>query len=120
MTNENIKKQSKSIYDKKIINRALIDAFIKLNPKTLFKNPVMFVVLIGSIITTIMFFENIVKGYKFENLLFQFQITIWLWFTVLFANFAEAMAEGRGKAQADTLKKNKQDGCRSRIICSRK
>ncbi len=108
MTNENIKKQSKSIYDKKIINRALIDAFIKLNPKTLFKNPVMFVVLIGSIITTIMFFENIVKGYKFENLLFQFQITIWLWFTVLFANFAEAMAEGRGKAQADTLKKNKQ------------
>ena len=79
------------------------DSFRKLNPRTLMKNPVMFVVEVGAVITTYDLIRDRVQhlgGFGFE-----IQITLWLWFTVLFANFAEAMAEGRGKAQADTLRK---------------
>jgi K+-transporting ATPase ATPase B chain len=97
------KKKSKSVWDIKIVQRAILDCFLKLNPRHMMKNPVMFVVEIGSVITSTLLVGNAVhhKGAFGFNL----QITLWLWFTVLFANFAEAMAEGRGKAQADSLRK---------------
>src|SRR3979490_1406716 len=92
-------KKTRAIWEWKIVRRALWDALLKLNPKKMMGNPVMFVVEIGSVITTALLFKG---GADFK---FNVQITLWLWFTVLFANFAEAMAEGRGKAQADTLRK---------------
>src|SRR5664279_1801788 len=79
--------------------QALKDSFIKLNPAVLVKNPVIFIVGIGALMTTIVVFGDVFSSH-FSN--FNFQITLWLWFTVLFANFAEAVAEGRGKAQADS------------------
>jgi K+-transporting ATPase ATPase B chain len=89
--------------DKKIVVRAIADSFTKLNPRTMVKNPVMFVVEVGALLTTI---ELVVDTLRHAGQFgFGLQITLWLWFTVLFANFAEAMAEGRGKAQADTLRK---------------
>ena len=90
-----------SIFDPAIIIPAIAEAFKKLNPLTMLKNPVMFVTEVGAVITTVLMFMGS-QGAPFGFLL---QITIWLWFTVLFANFAEAMAEGRGKAQADSLRK---------------
>jgi potassium-transporting ATPase ATP-binding subunit len=92
-----IMKTKNSSFDKKLILIAIKDAFVKLNPRKEIKNPVMFVVFIGAIITTIITFS--------EFNAFNIQIAIWLWFTVLFANFSEAVAEGRGKAQAESLKK---------------
>ena len=97
----------RSLWDSKIIGRALGDAFVKLNPRTMMKNPVMFVVEVGSVITSIYVVRNLLGGH--HSLRFDLQITLWLWFTVLFANFAEAMAEGRGKAQADALRKAKSE-----------
>jgi K+-transporting ATPase ATPase B chain len=97
----------RSLWDSKIISRALGDAFVKLNPRTMMKNPVMFVVEVGSLITTIYMCRNLIAGHN--SLRFDLQITLWLWFTVLFANFAEAMAEGRGKAQADALRRAKSE-----------
>src|SRR5580698_7893137 len=94
-------KKSKSLWDVKIIRRALVDAVVKLDPRTMMKNPVMFVVEVGSVVTTLLLFR------EKQSFAFTLQITLWLWFTVLFANFAEAMAEGRGKAQADTLRKSR-------------
>jgi potassium-transporting ATPase ATP-binding subunit len=100
-------KRSKSIWDPGIAGRALRDSFVKLNPRTLMKNPVMFVVEIGAALLTIQLARS---GMNHSHAFaFEFQITIWLWFTVLFANFAEAMAEGRGKAQADTLRKARME-----------
>src|ERR1700677_2658028 len=91
-----------------ITRGAIIESFKKLHPKILMKNPVMFVVEIGSVLTTLYFVADLVKG-NTRAALFSGQITLWLWFTVLFANFAEAMAEGRGKAQAESLKKARKD-----------
>src|SRR5580700_2069254 len=93
--------QRRSLFDRKIVRRALWEALVKLNPRVMMRNPVMFVVETGSVLTTCLFFANLLthKG----DLGFNAQITLWLWFTVMFANFAEAMAEGRGKAQADAL-----------------
>jgi len=85
-------KTRKAIWEWKIIRRAILDAFLKLNPRKMMGNPVMFVVEIGSVITAVLLFK------ASSALKFNLQITLWLWFTVLFANFAEAMAEGRGKA----------------------
>ncbi|MGD0908224.1 MAG: potassium-transporting ATPase subunit KdpB [Candidatus Acidiferrales bacterium] len=96
-------RKSKSIWDAAIAKRAFWDSFVKLNPRTLMKNPVMFVVEIGAALLTVQLVRNAMNHTHAFG--FEFQITIWLWFTVLFANFAEAMAEGRGKAQADTLRK---------------
>src|SRR3979409_349865 len=96
-------KKGKSIWDAKIASRAFWDSFAKLNPRTLMRNPVMFVVEVGAALLTIQLVRNAVN--HTHAFAFEFQITIWLWFTVLFANFAEAMAEGRGKAQADTLRR---------------
>ena len=96
-------KNSKAVWEWKIVKRALWDSVLKLNPRKMMGNPVMFVVEIGSVITTALLFKH---GGAFK---FNLQITLWLWFTVLFANFAEAMAEGRGKAQADTLRKARSE-----------
>ncbi len=93
-----------SIWNPALIRTASWDAVRKVNPKAMVKNPVMFVVLIGSVLTTIAFISDLAHGAGSEAI-FSGQISLWLWFTVLFANFAEAMAEGRGKAQAETLRK---------------
>ena len=87
------------------MRQAALDSFRKLDPRLMVKNPVMLVVEIGSVLTTILLIQGVL-GHN-GSLAFNLQITLWLWFTVLFANFAEAMAEGRGKAQADTLRKAK-------------
>lgn len=97
-------KQNTSLFNKKLFIQAAKDSITKLNPALLIKNPVIFIVAIGSFLTTTIVCYDIYKG---EFSLFNLQITIWLWFTVLFANFSEAIAEGRGKAQADTLRKNR-------------
>ena len=93
-----------SIWNPALIQPAIRDAFKKLSPRVQIKNPVMFVVEIGSALTSISFVNDLIHGQGREAL-FSGQISLWLWFTVLFANFAEAMAEGRGKAQAENLKK---------------
>jgi K+-transporting ATPase ATPase B chain len=98
---------ARSIWDPQIVRRAVSDAFRKLHPRTMARNPVMFVVEIGSVLTTWRLLADAIAGRS--GLLFEFQITFWLWVTVLFANFAESMAEGRGKAQADTLRKAKTE-----------
>ncbi|HTM89669.1 MAG TPA: potassium-transporting ATPase subunit KdpB [Terriglobales bacterium] len=105
-----MKPRKKAIWEWKIVRRAIWDAFLKLNPRKMMGNPVMFVVEIGSVTTTILLF----KGGAALN--FNLQITLWLWFTVLFANFAEAMAEGRGKAQADTLRRARSETTANRIV----
>ena len=99
--------RKRSLWDTNIVRRALVDAFAKLNPRTMMKNPVMFVVEIGSLITSIYLFKDLATHHGSFG--FDLQITLWLWFTVLFANFAEAMAEGRGKAQADALRRAKSE-----------
>jgi K+-transporting ATPase ATPase B chain len=100
-------KRARPLFDPPIARRAIIDSFVKLNPKTLAKNPVMFVVEVGALLTTVLMFRTLAAGGA--DFIFELQIAAWLWFTVLFANFAEAMAEGRGKAQADSLRKTKTD-----------
>jgi K+-transporting ATPase ATPase B chain len=94
---------TRPLFDPPIVKRAIRDSFVKLQPRHMVRNPVMFVVLIGSVLTTLVLLRDVVAGEGHTG--FTLQLTIWLWFTVLFANFAEAMAEGRGKAQADTLRK---------------
>jgi K+-transporting ATPase ATPase B chain len=94
-----------SIWNPQIIRQASLDSFRKLSPRGMVKNPVMFVVEVGSVLTTALLIDNFL--HHRVAFAFNLQITLWLWFTVLFANFAEAMAEGRGKAQADTLRKAK-------------
>ena len=97
--------EKKSLWNTEIMAQALVDSVRKLNPRGMVKNPVMFVVEVGAVLTTALLIDNTVHhraGFGFN-----LQITLWLWVTVLFANFAEAMAEGRGKAQADTLRKAK-------------
>jgi potassium-transporting ATPase ATP-binding subunit len=97
-------KQNTSLFNKKILLLAAKDSLIKLNPVSLIKNPVIFIVGIGALLTTLIVFIDILQN-NFSS--FNLQICIWLWFTVLFANFAEAVAEGRGKAQADSLRKSR-------------
>jgi K+-transporting ATPase ATPase B chain len=106
--------RSRPLFDPPIVKRALKDSFVKLNPRTMMKNPVMFVVEVGAAMTTILAARDMASGAAVAG--FTFQITLWLWFTVLFANFAEAMAEGRGKAQADTLRKTKTETVARRIL----
>ncbi|NGN42114.1 potassium-transporting ATPase subunit KdpB [Mesorhizobium sp. CGMCC 1.15528] len=101
------KMKSVSIMDAAIIVPAIGAAFKKLDPRSLARNPVMFVVAVVSALTTVLFLKDIAVGNS--NLGFSFQIIIWLWFTVLFANFAEAVAEGRGKAQADSLRRTRTE-----------
>jgi len=105
--------QARSIWDSQIVARAVWDSVRKLHPRTMAKNPVMFVVEVGSVLTTLRLVLDAIAGRP--GLGFEFQITFWLWLTVLFANFAEAMAEGRGKAQADTLRKARTETVANRI-----
>jgi len=107
-----MKPRKKAVWEGKIVLNAIKDALLKLNPRKMMGNPVMFVVEIGSVITTALLFKG---GSDFK---FNLQITLWLWFTVLFANFAEAMAEGRGKAQADTLRRARSETLANRILGS--
>ncbi len=102
--------RKKAVWEWKIVRRAIWGALLKLNPRKMMGNPVMFVVEIGSVITTVLLFKG-GAGFKFN-----LQITLWLWFTVVFANFAEAMAEGRGKAQADALRKARSETVANRIL----
>jgi K+-transporting ATPase ATPase B chain len=108
------KKKSKSIWDMRIVRRALLDSLVKLDPRNMMKNPVMFVVEVGSVATTILLIRDVLRHQGAFG--FNLQITLWLWFTVLFANFAEAMAEGRGKAQADSLRKARAETIASRLL----
>jgi K+-transporting ATPase ATPase B chain len=107
--------RARPLFDPEIVRRALKDSFIKLNPATLIKNPVMFVVEVGAVLVTIFLLRDVFAGHA-GGPGFELQIALWLWFTVLFANFAEAMAEARGKAQADTLRKTKTDSIAKRIV----
>ena len=103
-----------SIWDPGIVGPAVIDSFRKLDPRIQIKNPVMFIVEVGSVLTTIVWLQELVGGTG--QPLFTGQVAFWLWFTVLFANFAEAMAEGRGKAQAATLRKAKTETTAVRML----
>jgi len=103
-----------TLLDPKIVVPAMGQAFVKLNPKTLAKNPVMFVLEMVTLLTTVLLARDIVTGGP--ALAFEMQIVVWLWFTVLFANLAEAIAEGRGKAQADALRKTRTDTRAKRIL----
>jgi K+-transporting ATPase ATPase B chain len=107
------RRKTKSLWTWGIVGRAVRDSVLKLNPRTLMKNPVMFVVEVGAVLTTIGLLWN--AAHHLPGFGFGLQITLWLWFTVLFANFAEAMAEGRGKAQADTLRKARAETVARRL-----
>jgi K+-transporting ATPase ATPase B chain len=101
------KRKKPKVWTSEIVQRAIVDSLKKLNPATLYKNPIMLIVEIGALLTSILYVRDLIDGKSFELGRFELQISIWLWFTVLFANFAEAIAEGRGKAQADTLRKTR-------------
>jgi K+-transporting ATPase ATPase B chain len=112
MENRNITR----LFTREIILTAIKGSFIKLNPVTLIKNPVIFVVAVGASMTTAIVLLDLLAG-QFSS--FNLQITIWLWFTVLFANFAEAVAEGRGKAQADSLRRSRTQAKARRLTNNR-
>jgi K+-transporting ATPase ATPase B chain len=107
-TADPLKKEKRSLFDPHIVRRASADAFAKLDPRQMARNPVMFVVEVGSVVSTFIFVRDLASSNAQENV-FAGLVAAWLWFTVLFANFAEAMAEGRGKAQADSLRKARSD-----------
>jgi K+-transporting ATPase ATPase B chain len=106
--------RARPLFDPEIVKRATKESFVKLNPMKVAKNPVMFVVEVGAALTTIFVIKDAVTGAG--GLLFGIQISLWLWFTVVFANFAEAMAEARGKAQADALRKTKTDTMARKLL----
>jgi K+-transporting ATPase ATPase B chain len=105
----------RSLFDPAIVTQAIVDAFRKLTPRRQVRNPVMFVVYVGSILTTLLWLQAIV-GTGEAPAWFIFWVSVWLWFTVLFANFAEAMAEGRGKAQAASLRKARRELVAKRLV----
>jgi K+-transporting ATPase ATPase B chain len=108
------KKKAKAIWEMKIVRRAIIDSLVKLNPRHMMGNPVMFVVEVGSVATSVLLVRDVMQHQGEFG--FNLQITLWLWFTVLFANFAEAMAEGRGKAQANALRKARAETIANRLL----
>src|ERR1700755_339595 len=99
---------TRSLFDLPIIRQAVVDSFRKLTPQRQVRHPVMFVVYVGSILTSLLWVQAVV-GHGEAPTSFIFWVSVWLWFTVLFANFAEAMAEGRGKAQAASLRKARRE-----------
>jgi K+-transporting ATPase ATPase B chain len=109
------KSKKRSLFEPTIVKKALWDSVRKLNPIYQIKNPVMFVVEVGSILTTLLFIHAVLTGKGEASPSFILQISIWLWITVLFANFAESMAEGRGKAQAESLRKTRRDVMAKRL-----
>src|SRR5438128_8256045 len=108
--------RARPLFDPEIMRRAIRESFIKLNPVLVAKNPVMFVVEVGAALTTIFVVKDALTGTGAA--LFGVQIALWLWFTVVFANFAEAMAEARGKAQADALRKTKTDSIAKHVLAN--
>src|SRR4030095_5091163 len=100
--------KKQTVYSSEMYKRAIIDSFSKLNPRWMVRNPVMFVVEVGSLLTTALWIQAML-GQGDAPTGFVGAIALWLWFTVLFANFSEAVAEGRGKAQAESLRKARQD-----------
>src|SRR4051812_14793389 len=104
---------ARPLFDPEIVGRAIGESFRKLDPRTLVKNPVMFVVEVAAALTTVFLIRDVLAGHA--GIGFGAQIALWLWFTVLFANFAEGMAEARGKAQADALRKTKTDSTGKRL-----
>ena len=110
------KSKKRSLFEPAIVRKALWDSVKKLNPIYQIKNPVMFVVEVGSILTTFLFFHAVLTGKGEASPSFILQISVWLWITVLFANFAESMAEGRGKAQADSLRKTRREVMAKRLV----
>jgi K+-transporting ATPase ATPase B chain len=105
--------KNQSLWNAQIVRPAITDSFRKLDPRVMIKNPVMFVVEVGSVVTSVLLIQELIEH---RPIGFDLQITLWLWFTVLFANFAEAIAEGRGKAQADTLRKAKGETIACRLM----
>jgi len=110
--------RARPLFDREILRRAVKESFVKLNPVLVAKNPVMFVVEVGAALTTVFVVKDAIAGAG--GVFFGIQIALWLWFTVVFANFAEAMAEARGKAQADTLRKTKTDTIARRLLSNEK
>jgi K+-transporting ATPase ATPase B chain len=109
--------QSISLFDASIVRRAVRDSFQKLSPRQVARNPVMFVVEVGSVLTTLILLRDLIHHASATTpIWFTAAVTVWLWFTVLFANFAEAVAEGRGKAQADTLRKMRKETTARRLL----
>ena len=106
--------RARPLFDPEILRRALKDSLLKLNPVTLMKNPVIFVVEVGAALVLLFLIRDVVTGEG--GIGFELQIDLWLWFTVLFATFAEAMAEARGKAQAESLRKTKTDTIANRVV----
>jgi potassium-transporting ATPase ATP-binding subunit len=113
-TNPRKQAQSATLFDPRILWPALGSSFLKLDPRVMMKNPVMFVVEVVAALTTVIFMRDLVAGG--QDPWFSFQIIVWLWFTVVFANFAEAVAEGRGKAQADSLRRTRSETPAKRLI----
>src|SRR4030095_12266729 len=109
------KAQSRPLFDAPIVRRALVDSLRKLDPRHMIRNPVMFVVEVGSAFTTLLGFHALATGAGEAPAGFILAISAWLWLTVVFANFAEAMAEGRGKAQADALRKARHEVVAKRL-----
>ena len=110
-----MKPSAASLFDRAIVLRALLDALRKLDPRHMVRNPVMFVVWVGSLFVTLLFLHSLATGQGETSPGFILSVAVWLWFTVFFANFAEAMAEGRGKAQADALRKSRKDVVAKRL-----
>jgi len=108
--------EKRPLFTRALVQRAAVDALKKLDPRRMVKNPVMFVVEMGSAFTTLLFVHGVVTGQGEVAPGFVLAISLWLWFTVIFANFAEAMAEGRGRAQADTLRKARKDVPAQRLV----
>src|SRR5438132_2810220 len=106
--------RARPLFDPEILRRALKGSVLKLNPVTLMKNPVIFVVEIGAALVLLFLIRDVARGAGAIG--FELQIDVWLWFTVLFATFAEAMAEARGKAQAESLRQTKSDTIANRLV----
>src|SRR5262245_10271062 len=118
METSRLRKQMPALSDPKIVWPAIASAFAKLDPRAMLKHPVMFVVEVVAALTTVIFIRECISGA--DHLGFTFQIIVWLWFTVLFANCAEAVAEGRGKAQAETLRQTREETMAKLIVDEKK
>ena len=102
-----------NLWQSDLMKQAIKDSIPKLDPRTLWRNPVMFAVEMGAVLTTLITVRDIIANGNFG---FDVQISIWLWFTILFANFAEALAEGRGRAQAETLRQARSEAIANRLL----
>src|SRR5262249_32667447 len=112
--------QERSLFDRDILKAAAIESFRKLAPQHVAKNPVMFVVEVGSVLTTLLWLRDVIAPAPgTEPRWFTLAVSLWLWFTVVFANFAEAVAEGRGKAQAASLRKMRKETTARRLVDGR-